>query len=413
MLFIAVIPAIALMIFIYLQDNIEREPLGLLLGIFGLGILSVIPTMICEYISEKIIDVTFGGAELLRLAVSAFFGVGIIEEGFKFLAAYLPTWRNRHFNYKFDGIVYCLFGSMGFAAIENILYLFRQYTEDITKVLGMGLQRGAFAIPAHAMCAIFMGYYYGNAKYAKSNGDRAACRKYLIHGYLIASSLHAFYDFCLFTENGFFVLLFYIFVAVADIFTIIRIVKAKKENQKMYVAPELSGYWVGPAADPYRPYGGYQAPAYGGYSFQTPQPQMGQPQFQPQMGQTQFQPQGGQAPMQPAPMEPMQPVQPMQPIGQMPNLQQPSGQAPIPQGGQAYQQQVQQPIPQSPARQMDQPPYQQPSGQVPQQPDAPMIPPTSFRNTMVYCPVCSAINNFNAFNCTACGAALHKWPEMR
>ena len=220
LLAIALVPAIALMIFIYFQDNHEKEPIGLLLKIFGLGVLSAIPAVILEGIAEKITDVTFGGTTLLYHAVTAFFGVAIIEEGVKFGAAYFLTWRNKNFNYKFDGIVYCLFGSMGFAAIENILYIFF-YSPD--SALTTGISRGFLAIPCHGMCAIFMGYYYGNAKYLKSYGDRAGCKRNMITGFTIASALHAFYDFCLLTQMGLFLILFFVFVVVADIFTIIRI----------------------------------------------------------------------------------------------------------------------------------------------------------------------------------------------
>ena len=97
---IAVIPAVLMMVFIYFQDNHEKEPLSLLLKIFALGVLSAVPSIIFEAISEKIINVTFGGTFLIYHMVTAFFGVAVIEEGFKFLAAYLVTWRNKHFNYK-------------------------------------------------------------------------------------------------------------------------------------------------------------------------------------------------------------------------------------------------------------------------------------------------------------------------
>ena len=260
---IAVIPAALMMLYIYLQDKSEKEPIGLLLKIFFLGVLSAVPSIVAEWLIGNIIDVTFGGTFLIYHMITAFFGVAVIEEGFKFLAAYLVTWRNKHFNYKFDGVVYCLFGSMGFAAIENVLYLFRV---ESSSILGMGISRGLLAIPAHAMCAIFMGYYYGNAKYAKSFGDRAGCRKNMFTGFMIACSLHAFYDFCLMTQRVLFLIIFVVFVVAADILTIIRIHKAKKENLKMYEAPEYRQYWAGPAANPYIPYGGFDAPMYGGYA---------------------------------------------------------------------------------------------------------------------------------------------------
>ena len=405
---IAVIPALIMMIFIYFQDNHEREPLGLLLKIFGLGVLSAVPSIICEAIAEKLINVTFGGTFLIYHMVTAFFGVAIIEEGFKFLAAYMVTWRNKHFNYKFDGVIYCLFGSMGFAAIENVLYLFRA---EADAVVGRGIQRGLLAIPAHAMCAIFMGYFYGNAKYAKSYGDRPGVKKNLFMGFIIACSLHGFYDFCLMTQRWLFFMIFCVFVVAADVLTIIQVIKAKKENLKMYEAPEFRQYWAGPAANPYQPYGGYAAPTYGGYtqpvSNSAPMQGMnmgGQPQMngQPMMGGPQMngRPIGGQPQMNGRPMG-GQPQMNGQPMGrpQMGAQQMMNGQ---PMGGQ----------PQMNGQPMGgQPNYGQPMQNSPevvsQQPVEPPVIKMD-RNVQIHCPVCNTINSFHAFYCRSCGAGLHQ-----
>ena len=362
-LLIAILPAVLLMIYIYFQDNHEKEPIGLLLGIFGLGILSAVPALVLELIADKIILLIFGGTNLLYLAVSAFFGVAIIEEGVKFFAAYILTWRNRHFNFKFDGIVYCLFGSMGFAAIENVFYLISEETES---AISLGISRGFLAIPAHAMCAIFMGYYYGNAKYSKSYGDRVKCRGLLVRGFIIASSLHAFYDFCLMTQQKLFILIFAVFVVAADTLTIIRISRAKKENQRMYEAPQYRQYWAANPDAAYQPYGGYAAPTYGGYSYNT-QSQQSIYQ-QPQTTQSVYQ----------------QP-QTTQPVYQQPQTTQ-----------SVYQQ-----------SQTIHPIYQQ--TQV-TQPQAVQMSHTtqSIRNRLIYCPVCGKVNNFNAFFCNSCGASLHQ-----
>ena len=449
---IALFPAIVLLVFIYFQDKYEKEPIGLLLKIFVLGVLSAAPTMLVELVMNKVIDVTFGGLDILYHLITAFFGVAVIEEFFKFMAAYLLTWRNKHFNYKFDGIVYCLFGSMGFAAIENVLYLCRVRDEYL---ISMGISRGLLAIPAHAMCAIFMGYYYGNAKYAKSLGDRRGCRRNLITGFLVASSLHAFYDFCIMTGRVFFLLLFCVFVVVADVFTIIRIIKAKKENQKMYEAPTYRQYWV----DPYQTLGGYDAPSYGGYataninsgissvqqqgagmpqsqSLYQPGDMMGQQEYQPgnMMDQSRYQPGGmmGQAPYGSQGGSPYRPNPQNQPGNMMGQPMQPNasmGQAPYgSQGGSPYrpntqmghqENQIGQPgyqpgntmgQPMQPNSQMGQPPvsglrYNDPSNrQENLDPQAAEMK----RNMMLHCPSCGAICNFNAFNCSACGAPLHQ-----
>lgn len=419
---IAVLPAVAMMIFIYLQDNHEREPIGLLLKIFGLGILSAIPAIALEALAELVLGVTFGGVgEITYHAISAFFGVAIIEESVKFLAAYLVTWRNKHFNYKFDGIVYCLFGSMGFAAIENVIYLLSGTSGTLKGVLTLGIQRSLLAIPAHAMCAIFMGYYYGNAKFLKSYGDRRGCRISLLTGFLIACSLHGFYDFCLFTGRALFFIIFVIFVIIADIFTIIRIVKARKNNEKMYVAPQYRQYWVGPAADPYQAYGGYEAPTYGGYNYsqqysdnsQFAPPIVGQKEtYNPQVvsQNNNFHPEAVSSTSQ---YNPQENIQMSAGNYQQNNTQMGSGnyqQNNTQMGAGNYQQ----------SNNEGQPFLQFNSegsagsnqNHNPTTPDygtpAKQITPPPVRNMQLKCPVCGAVNYFNAFNCNSCGASLHQ-----
>lgn len=423
---VAIIPTVVLMIFIYFQDNHEKEPISLLLKIFGLGVLSCIPVLIVEILGQLLNDLVFGGAKLMYYFSLAFFCVAPTEEFFKFMAAYLLTWRNKHFNYKFDGIVYCLFGSMGFAAIENVKYLIEGGNE-LTTVMVTGIGRALLAIPCHAMCGIFMGYFYGNAKYLKSYGDRSGCRRNLFTGFAVAVCLHGFYDFCLFTGNVLFLILFVIFVIAADVLTIIRIVKAKKENAKMYEAPKYRQYWVD--ANPYQPYGGYAAPVYGGYNYANASGNYGgqvapyappvvatgqsynpevvsqgasySPQAINQGGGYNTQPQTetpGYIP-QPQYQEPAynQQTQATGYVPQQTNIQdaaysqQSQAQAPVQanyqqntnnQGNENVQQQAAQPI---------------------QQPVQ-----TLQRTSQIHCPVCGTINYFNAFNCNSCGASLHQ-----
>ena len=394
---LAILPAVVLMVYIYIQDTHEKEPIGLLLTIFFLGVLSALPAIILEKLADIVINVTFGGTKLLYYAMTAFFGVAIIEEGVKFLAAYLMTWRNKHFNYKFDGIVYCLFGSMGFAAIENVLYLVvENMFSDYQSVLSMGIQRGFLAIPCHAMCGIFMGYYYGNAKYEKSYGRRSACRKNLFTGFMVACSLHAFYDFCLFTEMGLFLVLFFIFVVVADIYTFIKVLKAKKEDQKMFEAPQYRQYWTGPIADPYELYGGYNAPVYGGYAAPnslenantgTVQPGMSEYQPRPEQGMPEYQPQ----------QEPEMPEYQPQQEPEMPEYQ-PQSQSGMPE----YQSQPQQSASVSAQAGQGMSEYRAQNQEA-----ARFIPP---KERMISCPICGEANNFHAFYCKSCGKSLHSIP---
>ena len=401
LIMIATLPAIALMIYIYLSDNHEREPIGLLLGIFGLGILSCIPSAFFEWLATYVLDAIFGGVNsYVYWFIYAFLGVAIFEEFFKFMAARILTWRNKNFNYKFDGIVYCLFGSMGFAVTENIGYLLMEkwLSGSQDAAVQLGIQRGLLAIPLHAMCAIFMGYYYGNAKFAKSYGNRSGCRTNLLIGFLIATSLHGFYDFCLFTGDQTLYYVFLVFVVVADIFTIIRIIFARKQNQAMYVDPRYSGYWIGPAANPYQPFGGQAAPTYGGYNYGNP---AGGSAAYGQAAQSSF----GQA--APSPYAPQG-----QPAGQMaqPSYSQASSLQFTPQSDLNT---FDQPLPQA-----QQSAYGQPQRAVQgQQPQVDMYgrpapltsAPNNFRKQMVRCPNCGASNPFNAFYCSGCGSSIHKF----
>ena len=76
--------------------------------------------------------------------------VGLIEEGSKFFFLYRFTWKDKAFNYRFDGIVYAVFVSLGFAALENVFYVFNYGT-------GVALQRALLTIPGHMSFAVYMG----------------------------------------------------------------------------------------------------------------------------------------------------------------------------------------------------------------------------------------------------------------
>ena len=91
-------------------------------------------------------------------AYTAFIVAALTEEGMKFLAFYFFFWKNRNFNERFDGIVYAVYISLGFAGIENILYVF-------TGGYSVGVIRALTAVPAHALFGIVMGYYFGMAKF--------------------------------------------------------------------------------------------------------------------------------------------------------------------------------------------------------------------------------------------------------
>ncbi len=179
-LLIAVTPTILLLIFIARHDVNEKEPISLLIKLFLLGILSVIPAAVIEAF------VQFPTYDYLDIFAYAFFGVALIEEGVKYYAVKFAVRRAKSFDEVFDGIIYCVFVSLGFATIENILYVLQFGT-------GTGLVRAITAVPAHAVFAVSMGYFMGVHK-----AVGGVVNKFLI---LFAPTLlHAIYDFILFAN---------------------------------------------------------------------------------------------------------------------------------------------------------------------------------------------------------------------
>jgi len=186
LLVIAVTPAIALGLAAYFTDRFDKEPALLLLKIFLFGALSVLPAIIVERILMYFNF--FGG--LLASAFTAFIVAGLTEEFFKRAVVLRIVYKNNAFNEKLDGIIYAVFAALGFATIENVMYVLGGFSANHY----VGISRGIFSVPTHALLAITMGYYLSLAKFSyNKNLEHAYLRKALI----IPAILHGFFDFIL------------------------------------------------------------------------------------------------------------------------------------------------------------------------------------------------------------------------
>ena len=190
----AVIPAIALMVYVYRKDMAEPEPPALLLSLIFWGIVSALIAMIPEIVGEKILGIRFDPESFEYTAALAFFVIGIAEEGAKFWMLYRRTWRDPNFNYRYDGIVYAVFVSLGFAAYENVRYVF-------SYGLSVALPRALLAIPGHASFAVVMGLFYGLAKQYDNRGYAARAKALNFIGVALAVVLHGVYDTCAMTSS--------------------------------------------------------------------------------------------------------------------------------------------------------------------------------------------------------------------
>jgi RsiW-degrading membrane proteinase PrsW (M82 family) len=181
---LALAPTTAVMLYIYLRDKHEREPFALLLLSFLYGGLSTLMTLLISLPVNALILTKED--EIAHQFINAFFKVALIEEFSKFFFVRFVLFYNKNFNEPFDGIVYAVMVSMGFATLENVIYVY-QYG------FATGVMRMFTAVPAHATFAILMGYFIGKAKFTH--------RKILYFTILALGSaaiFHGAYDYMLF-----------------------------------------------------------------------------------------------------------------------------------------------------------------------------------------------------------------------
>ncbi|MBQ7447525.1 MAG: PrsW family intramembrane metalloprotease [Eubacterium sp.] len=213
LLLAALLPPLILLFFVWKQDTIEKEPIGLLVKLFVFGCLTTFAAMILEMIGERILAGIFGGSysSLIGQLLMYFIVVAWSEEGVKRFVLRRTTWKHPAFDYRFDGIVYAVAVSLGFAALENIEYVFSFGGLAVAGV------RAITAIPLHCIAGIFMGHYYGEAKMASMRGDTALSKRFMFLSLLVPILIHGFYDFCATQESGILTLVYWIFVVVLDI----------------------------------------------------------------------------------------------------------------------------------------------------------------------------------------------------
>ena len=186
---IAITPAIAIIAGIYLSDRYDREPIGLLILTYIFGALSVIPAIIIEELLLKLN--VFSG--VYSAFYTAFIVAGFTEEYVKRLVVLKLPYKTKYFNEKLDGIVYSVFSTMGFATVENIVYVVYRYTNNPY----IGLYRGIFSVPAHCVFGITMGYYLSLSKF---DTDKKRAKKNLRRSLYIPMILHGIFDFILMAD---------------------------------------------------------------------------------------------------------------------------------------------------------------------------------------------------------------------
>ncbi|MDO3409591.1 glutamic-type intramembrane protease PrsW [Saccharibacillus sp. CPCC 101409] len=180
----AVTPGVALLFYFYLKDKYDAEPLHLVVRVFLLGFLIVLPITIVQ---QGLMQAFGDNPYLFAFGISS-----AVEEAFKWFVLLHFIYNHTEFDEPYDGILYAVAVSLGFATFENILYAF-----TLKASFGALLIRGLLPVSGHAMFGVVMGYYMGRAKFAGS----AQTRKFLALSLLLPFMWHGIYDTILNTSG--------------------------------------------------------------------------------------------------------------------------------------------------------------------------------------------------------------------
>lgn len=176
----AVAPGIALLVYFYLKDRYDAEPIHMVARVFLYGVLLVFPIMVLQ----RTLVLGLGEHPVLF----AFGITAVVEEFFKWFILYYAIYKHTVFDEPYDAIVYAVSVSLGFATLENVIYaLLHQFSFSVL------LFRAFLPVSGHALFAVLMGYYMGKAKF----GDTLHTRWLLFLSLAVPIFWHGLFDYIL------------------------------------------------------------------------------------------------------------------------------------------------------------------------------------------------------------------------
>lgn len=222
----ALLPVFLIINYVYKQDKVEREPAGMVLKTLFYGALFSVADIPIERLLQRIILSYYPSMDIKYQLVENFVGVACVEELTKWLVLYIFIWKSRDFDYKFDGIVYGVSASLGFAGLENIIYVLNYGT-------AVSFSRALFAIPGHASFGIFMGFFLARAKHFELKQNKFMSTVCMILCLAFPICVHGMYDFLLSpaAEAQNFSPYFFVLVVIID-FMAYRIVKHESRTDR-------------------------------------------------------------------------------------------------------------------------------------------------------------------------------------
>lgn len=241
----AVLPALFLLIKVYRADRLEKEPISMLVYLVLWGVLATELAAVTEQFGVAVLDrlmrpsysgfsFSFSGPIAVQNKhpvaydlILYFLIVGVSEEGIKFALLHWRTWKSPEFNCSFDGVVYAVFLSLGFALWENIHYA-------LSFGLATALARAVTAVPGHGCFGAFMGTWYGMAKRASLSGQREKSVWFRVLAVLVPVLLHGVYDFFAVSRLMDLGWVFLIFIAVMFVISVVLVGRASRRDSYLF-----------------------------------------------------------------------------------------------------------------------------------------------------------------------------------
>ena len=231
---LALAPVAIILWYIYKKD-VHKEPSWQLAKSIIFGALAIIPVAIVELCIEDWFPTDMMSVNSFpQLFINTFIAVALVEELFKWFVVMKINYNNKQFDETYDAIVYCVFVSLGFAAIENLIYIFTDLiNEGVVASLYTASLRFVTSIPGHAFFSIFMGYCISFAKMAQTKKNKSQEKIFLFASVMIPSIIHCLYDFFIISEMRLFMILW--FVLLISLYTFcVEMVRSAAENNVHY-----------------------------------------------------------------------------------------------------------------------------------------------------------------------------------
>lgn len=238
LIIIAVLPALILLGFIYMRDRKEKPPVKLMVLLLALGAGTIIPAVIAEFIGQLIVAQTDTVvSHQTMLLVLCFLVIGIVEELGKYLVTVCTTWKSREFQHSYDGVIYMVCASLGFAILENILYV-------ASGGIGTGILRAFTAIPLHCTVGVIMGALYAKGREAAYAGDHAGMVGFMAWAYIVPVFIHGLYDYLVMAASYGYISEAWVFLilGVMYVLSIFLIFYCSAHDRRIDGRPETADY---------------------------------------------------------------------------------------------------------------------------------------------------------------------------